>query len=55
LLYFNATGRLEAATEAVVAHGGTVLQPPHSLGPHGRRAVVLDSEGNRIALHAEND
>jgi predicted enzyme related to lactoylglutathione lyase len=26
-----------------------------SIGPHGFRAVVLDSEGNRIALHSTVD
>jgi len=29
-----------------------VLQPKHPIGPYGFRAVVLDSEGNRIALHS---
>jgi len=29
--------------------------PVHSLGPHGFRALVRDSEGNRLALHASND
>ena len=52
LVYLNASGRLAAAVSAVLAHGGQVLQPIHAIGPHGFRAVVLDSEGNRIALHA---
>ena len=34
------------------AHGGSVLQPRHPIGPHGHRAIVLDSEGNRVALHS---
>jgi hypothetical protein len=29
------------------------LEPKHSIGPHGFRAIVLDSEGNRIALHSK--
>ncbi|MCA0240547.1 MAG: VOC family protein [Proteobacteria bacterium] len=53
LVYLNADGRLQAAVAAVSAHGGQVLQPPHPIGPHGWRAIVLDSEGNRIALHAQ--
>ena len=53
LVYFNAQGRLDEAVAAVSANGGTVLIPPHSIGPHGFRAVVLDSEGNRIALHSK--
>ena len=31
---------------------GTVLQPKHSIGPDGYRAIVLDTEGNRIALYS---
>jgi predicted enzyme related to lactoylglutathione lyase len=27
----------------------------HAIGPHGFRAVLLDSEGNRIALHSSSD
>ena len=52
LLYINAEGRLAAAVQAVPANGGQVLQPPHEIGPHGWRAIVADSEGNRVALHA---
>ncbi len=52
LLYFNCDGRLDAAVEAVTKHGGKIIHPPHSIGPHGFKAVVLDSEGNRIALHS---
>lgn len=52
LIYLNAAGRLAEAVEAVRLHGGDVLQAVHPIGPHGWRAIVLDSEGNRIALHA---
>ena len=30
--------------------GGQVVDDVHSIGPHGFRAIVLDSEGNRLAL-----
>ncbi len=53
LLYFNCQDRLDAAIGVVESNGGKVLQPKHSIGPHGFRAVVLDSEGNRIALHSK--
>ncbi|MCC6487511.1 MAG: VOC family protein [Candidatus Hydrogenedentes bacterium] len=53
LLYFNANGRLEEAVAAAEQNGGSVVKPPHSIGPYGRRAIVMDSEGNRIALHSE--
>jgi len=53
LLYLNANGRLDQAVAAVQTSGGKVLQPKHSIGPYGYRAIILDSEGNRIALHSE--
>ena len=55
LLYLNANGRIRDAVSKVVPNGGSVIQDTHSIGPHGFRAVVLDSEGNRIALHSETD
>ncbi|HEV3149059.1 MAG TPA: hypothetical protein VGZ24_10465 [Chthoniobacterales bacterium] len=38
--------------KAARANGGKVLQDKHQIGPHGFRAIVVDSEGNRIALHS---
>ena len=55
LVYFNTDGRIRDAVSKVAAHGGKVLEDVHSIGEHGFRAVVLDSEGNRIALHSETD
>ena len=55
LLYLNVDGRIREAVQNVVPHGGTVIEPVHSISPHGFRAVVLDSEGNRIALHSNTD
>ena len=52
LIYLSVDGRLNEAVAAVKATGGTVQQPPHQTGPYGYRAVVIDSEGNRIALHS---
>jgi predicted enzyme related to lactoylglutathione lyase len=52
LVYLNVLGRLHQAVEAVLANGGLVLKEIHELGPHGFCAIVLDSEGNRLALHA---
>lgn len=53
LLYFNVSGRLDAAIEAAEQFGGKILQPKEQIGEHGYRAIVLDSEGNRIALHSD--
>jgi predicted enzyme related to lactoylglutathione lyase len=52
LVYLNVHGRIDEAVEAVVPSGGKVLQAKESIGPFGFRAVILDSEGNRIALHS---
>ncbi len=52
LLYLNCQGRLDQALEVVEVNGGKVVQPKHSIGPYGFRAIVLDSEGNRVALHS---
>ncbi|MEO8344625.1 MAG: VOC family protein [Betaproteobacteria bacterium] len=52
LVYLNAEGRLAEAVLAVSTSGGHVIQAVHQIGPHGYRAIVLDSEGNRVALHA---
>ena len=51
LLYFGCGERLDEAIDAVEPNGGKVLKPKHAIGAYGFRAVVLDSEGNRIALH----
>jgi predicted enzyme related to lactoylglutathione lyase len=55
LIYLNVDGRIKDAVRHVNANGGSVLEPPHSIGPHGFRAVIKDSEGNRVALHARTD
>jgi len=55
LVYLNVDGRIRDAIAQVENRGGTVKEPIHSIGPHGFRAVVLDSEGNRIALHSDAD
>jgi uncharacterized protein len=52
LVYLNVHGRIDEAIEAVVPSGGKVLHAKESIGPFGFRAVVLDTEGNRIALHS---
>jgi len=55
LVYFNAEGRIRDAAAKTVELGGKVLEEVHAIGPHGFRAIVLDSEGNRIALHSSVD
>jgi predicted enzyme related to lactoylglutathione lyase len=55
LLYFNCNDRLTEAVKAAESQGGKVVMPKHQIGPYGYRAIVLDSEGNRIALHSHGD
>lgn len=45
--------RLDDASGAVERNGGKIVQPKHAIGPFGFRAVVIDSEGNRLAVHAD--
>jgi hypothetical protein len=52
LIYLNCQGRLDAAAAAVEPNGGKIVQPKHQIGPYGFRVVILDSEGNRVALHS---
>ena len=53
LIYLSVTGRLDDAAKLVGENGGEVLKPKHQIGPYGYRAIIVDSEGNRIALHSE--
>jgi predicted enzyme related to lactoylglutathione lyase len=53
LIYLNCQGRLDDAVAAAAAHGGSIREPKQSIGPHGFRAVIRDSEGNRVALHSK--
>lgn len=52
LIYLSVEGRLDDAVKAARTNGGKVLQDRQALGPHGFRAVIIDSEGNRLALHS---
>ena len=52
LIYLSADGRLDDAIKAVSENGGEVIKPKHPIGPYGYRAIIVDSEGNRLALHS---
>jgi len=52
LIYLNVQGRLDQAEGSVEPKKGKVLEPKHAIGPHGFRTLILDSEGNRLALHS---
>ena len=51
LLYFSVPGRIDEAVRLATEAGGSVEEPVTAIGEYGRRAVVVDPDGNRIALH----
>ncbi len=51
LIYLLVEGRLDEAVEAARQNSGKILRARQQIGEHGFRAVIIDSEGNRIALH----
>jgi predicted enzyme related to lactoylglutathione lyase len=53
LIYLNCEGRLDIALATIELNGGKIVKPKHQIGPYGFRAIILDSEGNRIALHSK--
>jgi predicted enzyme related to lactoylglutathione lyase len=54
LIYLSVEGRLDHAVKAVKSNGGKVLEEKQQIGPHGFRAVIIDSEDNRLALHSSS-
>jgi uncharacterized protein len=54
LVYLSVEGRLNDAAKAARANGAKILEERTQIGPHGFRAVIIDSEGNRIALHSSS-
>jgi predicted enzyme related to lactoylglutathione lyase len=53
VVYLHATGSLDAVLARIVPAGGKILQPRTELPPGmGAYAHFLDSEGNRVGLHA---
>ena len=53
LVYLNVEGRLQEAVEAARAMGQEILVEPEQVGPYGNRAVILDTEGNALALYSK--
>ena len=51
VIYLDTDGTFDACVRRVEAAGGKVILPVTDLGEHGRFALVLDTEGNRVALH----
>jgi len=52
LIYFNVEGRLDDALAQAKSFEVAIIEDKFKMGEHGYRAVILDSEGNKIALHS---
>ncbi|TCC99703.1 VOC family protein [Pedobacter hiemivivus] len=52
LIYINASPSIQTVLDKVEQAGGKIIAPKMQIPP-GFIAVIMDSEGNRIGLHAE--
>lgn len=53
LIYLNANPDVQQVLDKVEAAGGKIMVPKTQISPeYGYMAVILDTEGNRIALHS---
>ena len=53
LVYLNADGKLDACLARVAKAGGQIALPKTDIGDPGFIAIVVDTEGNSVGLHAE--
>ena len=54
LVYLNVEGRIKDAVALVLKNGGKILKDVEQIGPYGNRAIILDTEGNALALYSGN-
>ena len=53
LIYLNANPDVQQVLDKTEAAGGKIMVPKTEISPeYGYMAVIIDTEGNRIALHA---
>ena len=52
LVYLNGGDDLAKPLSRVEKAGGKIVLPKTPLGPNGFMAIIMDSEGNRVALHS---
>ena len=52
LVYINAYPKIQDVVNRVEKAGGKILVPPFQMNA-GFIAIILDTEGNRVGLHAE--
>ena len=53
-IYLNGGDDLSAPLSRVKAAGGKVLMPKTNIGENGFMAQLMDTEGNKVALHSWN-
>lgn len=53
-IYLNGGDDLSVPLAKTEAAGGKIMMPKTSIGENGFMAQIIDSEGNRIALHSWN-
>ena len=51
IVYLNCNPSLDAVLGRVEAAGGRIVVPRTDIGENGAFAFILDTEGNRVALH----
>ena len=57
LVYLNCQPNLQIVLDRVIPEGGSIITPKTIISPTeklGFWALILDSEGNRVALHSMN-
>ena len=55
VIYLNANPKIQEVVDRIEKAGGKVIMPSTQISPEiGHMAMFIDSEGNRMALHAQN-
>jgi len=55
VIYLNANPSIQAVVNRIESAGGKVIMPSTQISPEiGYMAFFIDTEGNRMALHASN-
>ncbi len=55
VIYLNANPKIQDVIDRIEPAGGKILIPKTQISPEiGYMAFFMDTEGNRLALHAEN-
>ncbi|NRA74085.1 MAG: VOC family protein [Rickettsiales bacterium] len=52
LIYLNTQGRLDEAIKIAKKYNCEIISDKTEINPWGFRAIIIDTEGNQIALHS---